>query len=122
MRRWIALLLLLTLPWPTLASAGSWSMPCAMGGEAMVADAPADTGDGGMAEASDDCCNDFATWARTGLVCQAGTVCVPASVWPALATVSLGLSSPPAWPAPPWLARPSPRFNPSGIWRPPTAG
>jgi hypothetical protein len=120
MRRWIALLLLMTLPWQALASTGSWSMPCAMGEEAMATEA--DAGDGGMVDASSDCCNDFATWARTGLACQAGTVCMPASVWPALATFTLALPSPPTWPTPPWPAWQAPRFDPSGIWRPPTAG
>lgn len=124
MRHWIAILLLLTLPWQAMASTGSWTMPCSMAGEAMVADALADgdMADGNAAGAGSDCCNDFAAWARTGQVCQAGTVCMPASVWPALAPLALALSPPPPASPPMWLGRRRPLFSPSGIWRPPSVG
>lgn len=118
MRRLFTLLLCLSLP---LQGAWSWAAPaepCPMEAMVMASGMVADdTGSG----AAPDCCNDVATFLKTGQPCKTGVDCgapvasVPPGGWPGAPALHSARHSTPAVAGPPSSAR-------SAIWRPPSLG
>jgi hypothetical protein len=117
MRRLLVLVLCLLMPLQGFAALQVVNVPCPMqAGMSMSVDM-GDIGD--LADAMEDCCNDAATFERTGEVCKPGQV----------------LHAPVAWmppffplesqePAAQSLREPAWRMHPPGqptpLWRPPT--
>lgn len=113
MRAFIAFLLCLTVAFQGIANAHVFKQPCPMeqGTQAVMLDASA---------ATQDCCNDADTAAKTGKPCKSGQECnlshactVALLQAPTQAPASLGLV--------PTADLITPSFDPSGVWRPPTS-
>ena len=117
--RWlVTLLICLSLP---LQGAWSWAAPvepCPMEGMVMASGAMADDAGPG---AVPDCCNDEATFLKTGQPCKTGVDCGA----PMASVPSGGLSAAPALQTTRHLARNvagPPSSARSAIWRPPSLG
>jgi len=119
MRRLLVLFLCLLLPLQGFAAQPVTSAPCPMQ-DMMSMDSGVGVAPESMAEAMEDCCNDLATFERTGQACKSAQACVaPAAAWPslsalvALAQVTQGPQAP-AW-------RSLPPGASTRLWRPPTS-
>jgi hypothetical protein len=119
MRRVLALVLCLLLPLQGLAATQLPAPPCPMHEMMVLATASGDTAKT-LAEAMEACCNDLATFERTGQACKSVPNCVmPAAVVPAFADlvaqspVSLDPQAP-AW-------RRLPPGATTRHWRPPAS-
>ena len=117
MRRLLVLVLCLLLPLQGFAAWQVPASPCPMQDMMAMADEA-----GGMAEslAMDDCCNDMATFERTGQPCKSVQSCVAPAAglpsFPSLVAQPLVTENPqaPAW-------RSLPPGATSRLWRPPTS-
>ena len=128
MRFWLVLLLTLSFSLQGWASARAASAPCPMGeGMAAMASevAKGDEGHGHLnatdvasAAAVDDCCNDVATYLKTGQACKTGQDCQT----PAVALIvhsAVGASTSHAVPVALSIASLPPALV--AVWRPPTS-
>ena len=92
MRFWLVLLLTLSFSLQGWATARAASAPCPMEGSMAEFVPQVATGDDGslvsIAAAVDDCCNDMATFLRTGKACKTGQDCPSPAV--ALTVAPLG--------------------------------
>lgn len=119
MRRLLVLVLCLLLPLQGFAAVQGVAAPCPMQGMMAMAEEAGEMEES-LAEAMDDCCNDIATFERTGQPCKSVQSCVaPAaglSSFPSLGTQTPVTQDPqaPAW-------RSLPPGATSRLWRPPTS-
>ncbi|WP_300653918.1 hypothetical protein [Hydrogenophaga sp.] len=117
MRRLLVLVLCLLLPLQGFAAVQGVAAPCPMQGMMAMADEA-----GEMAEslAMDDCCNDMATFERTGQPCKAVQSCVaPAAGLPSFPSLVAQTPVTQDPQAPAW--RSLPPGATSRLWRPPTS-
>ena len=119
MRRVLALLLCLLIPLQGFAAPQTEEPPCPM--QAMMAMQP-DAGNAIVAAQSDgmpDCCNDLATFERTGQACKTGQACTAPAVW--MPPVAVPRFEPLAAAAPPTpILRARAPGAPASLWRPPS--
>jgi hypothetical protein len=119
MRRVLLLVLCLLLPLQGFAARQAPASPCPMQGLMAMAD-EAGKMEESLAEAIDDCCNDMATFERTGQPCKSVQSCVAPAAglpsFPSLVALAPGTQDPqaPAW-------RSLPPGATSRLWRPPTS-
>lgn len=115
MRRLILLVLCLLMPLQGQPAVAAEAAPCPMQG---MMDMDADTGP--LTQGMTDCCNDLATFERTGEACKTSQACsAPAAgSAPCCALVLLAqavhLPAPPVW-------RTLPPGLPTALWRPPAS-
>jgi hypothetical protein len=118
MRRLLVLVLCLLLPLQGFAAWQVPASPCPMQGMMAMAD-EADGMAESLAEVMDDCCNDMATFERTGQPCKSIQSCVVPAVglptFPSLVALTPVTQDPQA---PTW--RSLPPGATSLLWRPPT--
>ncbi len=120
MRRLLALVLCLLIPLQGFAAPQTEEPPCPM--QAMMAMQP-DAGNAvdvaAQADGMPDCCNDLATFERTGQACKTGQACTAPAVWMPPVDVprfeSLAATTPPT----PILRARAPGA-PASLWRPPS--
>ena len=124
MRRLLVLVLCLLLPLQGFAALRVVAVPCPMqAGMGMNVDMVemvdiVDLVD--LAEAMQDCCNDAATFERTGELCKPGqSLHVPAVWLPPFALLEFQAQAAPSLGEPVW--RMHPPGQPSRLWRPPTS-
>jgi len=119
MSRLLILVMCLLLPLQGFAAVQGVAAPCPMQGMMAMADEAGEMEES-LAEAMDDCCNDMATFERTGQPCKSVQSCVaPAAGLPCFP--SLVAQAPVAQDpeAPAW--RSLPPGATSRLWRPPTS-
>ena len=119
MRRLIVLVLCLLLPLQGLAAWHVQPSPCPMQGMMAMQDEAGATAEA-LAEAMDDCCNDMATFERTGQACKVVQSCVaPAAGLPCLPSLVVQTPATRDPPAPAWRSLPAGATT--RLWRPPTS-
>lgn len=118
MRRLLALVLCLLMPLQGFAALQVIAVPCPMqAGMSMNVDV-GDMAD--LADAMEDCCNDAATFERTGELCKPGqSLHVPAVWLPPFASFEFQIPTAPSLGEPVW--RMHPPGQPTRLWRPPTS-
>lgn len=117
MSRLLLLVLCLLMPLQGHAATGVQAAPCPMqGGREMDLEAEP----GSLAQAMDDCCNDIATFERTGEACKSTQVC-GAPVAGSVPSFALGLLVQTTDPPPPLAWRSLPPSHPTPHWRPPAS-
>lgn len=120
MRRLLALLLCLLIPLQGFAAPQTEEPPCPM--QAMMAMQP-DAGNAmdvaAQADGLSDCCNDRATFERTGQACKTGQACTAPAVWMPPVGVPQFASLAAAAPPMPILRARAPGA-PASLWRPPS--
>lgn len=117
MRFLTALILCLLMPLQGFAALQVVAVPCPMqAGMSMSVDM-GDLVD--LADAMEDCCNDAATFERTGEMCKPGQGLNTPAVWlPPFAPLEFQARATPSLRDPVW--RMHPPGQPSRLWRPPT--
>ena len=119
MRRLLVLVLCLLLPLQGIAAWQVPASPCPMQDMIATAEAAGETADT-SAEALDDCCNDLATFERTGQPCKSVQSCAaPAAGMPAFLSLVALTPDTQDPQAPTW--RSLPPGSTSRLWRPPTS-
>lgn len=119
MRRLLVLVLCLLLPLQGFAAWQVPASPCPMQGMMAMAD-EVDGMAESLAEAMDDCCNDMATFERTGQPCKSIQSCVvPAAGLPSFPSLVAQTPVTQDPQAPAW--RSLPPGATSRLWRPPTS-
>jgi hypothetical protein len=115
MRRLIALILCLLIPLQGFATLKTASVPCPMqAGMSMNVDMD------DLTEAMEDCCNDAATFERTGEMCKSGkNLQAPSSWMPPPSPMEFQAHATPPLREPVW--REHPPGQPTRLWRPPTS-
>ncbi|MDP2017325.1 hypothetical protein [Hydrogenophaga sp.] len=115
MRRLLVLILCLLMPLQGFAALQVAAAPCPMQGMMTM-----DMGATNMADAMEDCCNDLATFERTGQACKTGQECTAPAVWmPPFQPVEFKALAAQDLTAPVW--RSPPPGATSRLWRPPTS-
>jgi hypothetical protein len=118
MRRLLAIILCLLIPLQGFAALKTVSVPCPMQAGMSMAVDMADLDD--LAEAMEDCCNDAATFERTGEMCKSGQSLHAPSAWnPPPAPLDFQADATPSLREPVW--REHPPGQPTRLWRPPTS-
>jgi hypothetical protein len=121
MRRLLVLVLCLLLPLQGFAAVQGVAAPCPMQGvmDMDVVDMAGET-TGAMADAMEDCCNDAATFERTGQACKTSLECTAPVVWmPPFQPAEFKADAAQDLTAPVW--RSLPQGATSRLWRPPTS-
>jgi hypothetical protein len=119
MRRLLVLVLCLLLPLQGFAAVQGVAAPCPMQGMMAMADEAGEMEES-LAEAMDDCCNDMATFERTGQACKVVQSCVaPAAGLPCLPSLVVQTPATQDPPAPAWRSLPAGATT--RLWRPPTS-
>lgn len=115
MRRLLALVLCLLMPLQGFAALQVVAVPCPMqAGMSMNVDMV------DLIDAMEDCCNDAATFERTGELCKLGQSLHAPAVWLApFAPLEFQAQATPSLRDPVW--RMHPPGQPSRLWRPPTS-
>lgn len=119
MRRLLILVLCLLLPLQGFAAWQVPASPCSMLGMMDMADESSEMAES-LAEAMEDCCNDMATFERTGQPCKSVQSCVAPAAglpsFPSLVAQTPVTQDPlaPAW-------RSLPPGATTRLWRPPTS-
>ncbi len=115
MRRLLSLVLCLLLPLQGFAALQVVAVPCPMqSGMSMNVDM------GDLIDAMEDCCNDAATFERTGELCKPGQSLHAPAVWLApFALLEFQAQATSSLRDPVW--RMHPPGQPSRLWRPPTS-
>lgn len=118
MRRLLVLVLCLLMPLQGFAAVQVASAPCPM--QAMMAmDSDATGMVDSPVDAMQDCCNDAATFERTGQACKTGQACTAPAVW--MPPVAVPRFEPLAAAAPPTpILRARAPGAPASLWRPPS--
>ncbi|MCU0955779.1 MAG: hypothetical protein MUF55_00230 [Hydrogenophaga sp.] len=115
MRRVLVLFLCLLMPLQGYAALDMETAPCPM--QSMM-DMESDSN--ALAQAMDDCCNDLATFERTGEACKSDLACAAPVAWSApLQALAFLAQAPHALSAPAWRSLPPGSFTP--LWRPPAS-
>lgn len=111
----LVLILCLLIPLQGFAALRVAAEPCPMQGMTTM-----DMGATDMADAMEDCCNDLATFERTGQACKTGQECTAPAVWmPPLQSLEFEALAAQDFTAPVW--RSLPPGATSRLWRPPTS-
>ncbi len=119
MRRLLVLVLCLLMPLQGFAAVQVASAPCPM--QAMMAmDSDATGMVDSPVDAMQDCCNDAATFERTGQACKTGQDCTAPAAWmPPFPPVEFKAQAAQDLTAPVW--RSLPPGATTRLWRPPTS-
>ncbi|PKO65326.1 MAG: hypothetical protein CVU22_20525 [Betaproteobacteria bacterium HGW-Betaproteobacteria-16] len=115
MRRVLVLFLCLLMPLQGYAALGMETAPCPMQSRMdMKGDSDA------FAQVMEDCCNDLATFERTGEACKSDQACAAPVAWSIpLQALAFLAQAPHALSSPAW--RTLPPGLPTSLWRPPTS-
>lgn len=117
MIRFLIVLLCLSLPLQGFAAWQAPASPCSMQDMMTLSDEAGDTAD---ILAMEDCCNDMATFERTGQLCKSVQNCVaPAAGMPGFSSIGVQIPVTQDPKAPTWCNSPSAAI--SRLWRPPAS-